>query len=26
ALHDQCCLVVLGSEGRGEQILKTDQD
>lgn len=22
ALHDQCCLVVLGSEGRGEQILK----
>lgn len=26
ALHNQCCLVVLGSEGRGEQILKTDQD
>ncbi|MDC5870075.1 DUF294 nucleotidyltransferase-like domain-containing protein [Vibrio europaeus] len=26
ALHDHCCLVVLGSEGRGEQILKTDQD
>jgi CBS domain-containing protein len=26
ALHDQCCLIVLGSEGRGEQILKTDQD
>jgi CBS domain-containing protein len=26
ALHDQICLVVLGSEGRGEQILKTDQD
>ncbi|MGX9418731.1 putative nucleotidyltransferase substrate binding domain-containing protein [Vibrio sp. WJH972] len=26
SLHDQCCLVVLGSEGRGEQILKTDQD
>jgi CBS domain-containing protein len=26
ALHDQCCLVVLGSEGRSEQILKTDQD
>ncbi|WP_337235263.1 DUF294 nucleotidyltransferase-like domain-containing protein, partial [Salmonella enterica] len=26
ALDDQCCLVVLGSEGRGEQILKTDQD
>lgn len=25
-LHDHCCLVVLGSEGRGEQILKTDQD
>ncbi|NLS13987.1 cyclic nucleotide-binding/CBS domain-containing protein [Vibrio sp. SM6] len=22
----QCCLVVLGSEGRGEQVLKTDQD
>ncbi|MGF1691482.1 putative nucleotidyltransferase substrate binding domain-containing protein [Photobacterium kagoshimensis] len=21
-----CCLVVMGSEGRGEQILKTDQD
>lgn len=26
ALHDDICLVVLGSEGRGEQILKTDQD
>ncbi|RBW67065.1 cyclic nucleotide-binding protein [Vibrionales bacterium C3R12] len=26
ALHDQCCLIVLGSEGRGEQIIKTDQD
>lgn len=26
ALQSQCCLVVLGSEGRGEQILKTDQD
>ena len=25
-MHKQCCLVVLGSEGRGEQILKTDQD
>lgn len=25
-LHDHCCLLVLGSEGRGEQILKTDQD
>lgn len=26
ALHDHCCMLVLGSEGRGEQILKTDQD
>lgn len=26
ALHNHCCLLVLGSEGRGEQILKTDQD
>ena len=26
AIHDHCCLIVLGSEGRGEQILKTDQD
>ncbi len=26
ALQGRCCLVVLGSEGRGEQILKTDQD
>ncbi len=26
ALHDHCCLIVLGSEGRREQILKTDQD
>jgi CBS domain-containing protein len=26
ALHEQCCLIVLGSEGRGEQIVKTDQD
>ncbi|NAW70578.1 cyclic nucleotide-binding domain-containing protein [Vibrio sp. V27_P1S3P104] len=26
ALHDHCCFVVLGSEGRAEQILKTDQD
>ena len=25
-LDDRCCLVVLGSEGRGEQIIKTDQD
>ncbi|WP_330961731.1 DUF294 nucleotidyltransferase-like domain-containing protein [Photobacterium sp. 53610] len=24
--QEQCCLLVLGSEGRGEQILKTDQD
>ncbi|PMN94585.1 putative nucleotidyltransferase substrate binding domain-containing protein [Enterovibrio norvegicus] len=24
--HGQCCLFVMGSEGRGEQILKTDQD
>ncbi|WP_434762158.1 DUF294 nucleotidyltransferase-like domain-containing protein [Vibrio fortis] len=26
ALQNHCCLIVLGSEGRGEQILKTDQD
>ncbi|MFA9461001.1 putative nucleotidyltransferase substrate binding domain-containing protein [Thiohalorhabdus methylotrophus] len=26
ALAGDCCLVLLGSEGRGEQILKTDQD
>lgn len=26
ALHDHCCFLVLGSEGRGEQVLKTDQD
>jgi CBS domain-containing protein len=26
SLHDDVCLIVLGSEGRGEQILKTDQD
>ncbi len=26
AMHEHCCLLVLGSEGRGEQILKTDQD
>ena len=26
ALHDHCCFIVLGSEGRGEQIIKTDQD
>ncbi|WED21676.1 DUF294 nucleotidyltransferase-like domain-containing protein [Vibrio sp. JC009] len=25
-LHNELCLIVLGSEGRGEQILKTDQD
>ncbi|HRO61345.1 MAG TPA: DUF294 nucleotidyltransferase-like domain-containing protein, partial [Burkholderiaceae bacterium] len=26
ALRDNSCLVVMGSEGRGEQIVKTDQD
>jgi CBS domain-containing protein len=26
SLQQLCCLFVLGSEGRGEQILKTDQD
>jgi CBS domain-containing protein len=25
-LRERCCLMVLGSEGRSEQILKTDQD
>ncbi len=25
-LYDNSCLIVMGSEGRGEQILKTDQD
>jgi CBS domain-containing protein len=25
-LQDKCCLIVMGSEGRGEQIVKTDQD
>jgi CBS domain-containing protein len=25
-LQDRCCMMVLGSEGRSEQILKTDQD
>jgi CBS domain-containing protein len=25
-LQDKCALVVLGSEGRGEQVIKTDQD
>ncbi|MGF1687776.1 DUF294 nucleotidyltransferase-like domain-containing protein [Photobacterium japonica] len=26
AYQSACCLLVMGSEGRGEQILKTDQD
>ncbi len=26
SLGSRCCLLVLGSEGRGEQLLKTDQD
>ncbi|MCE2572773.1 DUF294 nucleotidyltransferase-like domain-containing protein [Motilimonas eburnea] len=26
AIQDRACLMVMGSEGRGEQILKTDQD
>lgn len=26
ALRSRCCLIVMGSEGRGEQLLKTDQD
>ncbi|MGV2989632.1 putative nucleotidyltransferase substrate binding domain-containing protein [Vibrio sp. E150_011] len=26
AIQNHCCFIVLGSEGRGEQILKTDQD
>jgi len=26
ATGSRCCLVVMGSEGRGEQLLKTDQD
>jgi len=26
ALHEDCALIVMGSEGRGEQILRTDQD
>ncbi|QMT33846.1 DUF294 nucleotidyltransferase-like domain-containing protein [Conchiformibius steedae DSM 2580] len=26
ALYRESCLIVMGSEGRGEQILKTDQD
>ncbi len=25
-VRQQCCLLVMGSEGRGEQVLKTDQD
>jgi CBS domain-containing protein len=25
-LQRQCCLMVMGSEGRGEQLLRTDQD
>ena len=25
-MHPHCCFMVMGSEGRGEQILKTDQD
>lgn len=25
-LHENSCLIVMGSEGRGEQIIKTDQD
>jgi CBS domain-containing protein len=25
-LEDKCCLIVLGSEGRSEQVIKTDQD
>ncbi|MGI9277577.1 MAG: DUF294 nucleotidyltransferase-like domain-containing protein [Endozoicomonas sp.] len=25
-LHDKVCLLALGSEGRGEQVLRTDQD
>ncbi len=25
-MQSHCCMVVMGSEGRGEQILKTDQD
>jgi CBS domain-containing protein len=26
SVRDRCCLLVLGSEGRGEQLFKTDQD
>ncbi|WP_107860829.1 DUF294 nucleotidyltransferase-like domain-containing protein [Neisseria weaveri] len=25
-IYEQSCLIVMGSEGRGEQVLKTDQD
>ncbi|MGO9392404.1 putative nucleotidyltransferase substrate binding domain-containing protein [Rhodoblastus sp.] len=25
-LRDKCCLIVMGSEGRGEQTIRTDQD
>lgn len=25
-IRQKCCLLVMGSEGRGEQVLKTDQD
>ena len=25
-LQDQCALIIMGSEGRGEQVLRTDQD
>jgi len=25
-LQERCCLIVMGSEGRGEQLLRTDQD
>lgn len=25
-LQSKCCLIVMGSEGRGEQLLRTDQD
>ncbi len=26
SLHSKCALIVMGSEGRGEQVLRTDQD
>jgi CBS domain-containing protein len=25
-MRDKCCLIVMGSEGRGEQVVRTDQD